>query len=138
MSETTKRGHVLHVTKHADWTEDEPYYKTSITCVAPDLCNGWVECREPHEVDGVDASVGPYDCDRDAPWLDEDQFDFHGVEHTWQWGPGWTVPFDGCCVAEWGGEAASELAHEVGLGDWSVDDEWDDGYCYLSVVEEKR
>jgi hypothetical protein len=65
MSETTKRGHVLHVTKHADWTEDEPYYKTSITCVAPDLCNGWVECRDPHET--VDL-VRPVRRDADLHW----------------------------------------------------------------------
>lgn len=40
----------------------------TVECLAGNGCIGWIECREPHTVDGLDAADGPYDCDDDAPW----------------------------------------------------------------------
>lgn len=145
--DAAKRGHLLTVTKHADWHEDEPYWDGSITCQAPSLCNGWWECGEPHEVDGVSAADGPYDSecpgehgvstDRAGhlPWCDEDEFEFHGVLHTWRYGNGWTVPYDGCVVQTADiAEYVDDIAREHGEGTFVVDDEWDDTSVYLHFV----
>lgn len=72
----------------------------------------------------------------DDPWCDEDEFVFHGVPHTWRYGYGWTVPFEGCvvdandsCVDE-----AYDIAREHGPGTHEVDDDWDETTCYLIWV----
>lgn len=131
-----KRGHLLTITKHEDWTEDEPYWDWSITCQSVDLCNGWLECRESHEIDGTSAEDGPYECDESAAWCDEDVFMFHGVEHNWRYGHGWTVPYEGCVVQS--ADSLSDDVHDIGLeygeGTYAVEDDWDDEWCWLTVV----
>ena len=140
MSEAAgKRGHILVVTKSDDWHPDQHDYDFAIECVEPDLCNGWWECREEHGVDGLDADLGPYDADapEDAPWYDEDEFEFHGVMHTWRYSAGWTVPFPGCVVAAQGclPDEALNIAHAHGEGRHVVDDEWGDpGELWLHYV----
>lgn len=136
MSETTvKREHVLTVTKHADWHPDDPYWVWDVACATPDLCGGWWECLNPHEVDGVSAADGPYDGDETLPWCDEDEFEFHGVLHTWRYGHGWTVPYDGCVVQTADlGDDVCEIAREHGPGSYVVDDDWDDTDCRLGFV----
>jgi hypothetical protein len=142
-----ERGHLLTITKSSDWHEDEPYWDWSVTCVAPDRCGGWQECGKKHEVDGTSATDGPYDGDCPGghgvstdraghlPWCDEDEFEFHGVWHTWRYGNGWTVPYPGCVVQTADiGEYADDIAREHGEGTYVVDDEWDDTSCYLTFV----
>lgn len=126
--EAPKRGHLLTIARSDDWTEGEPYFKSTVTCLAPGLCGGWQECRKPHEVDGTSADDGPWDAPLEAAWCEEDCFTFHGVEHEWRSGWGWTVPFEGCVVA--GNDHVSDFAHDLalehGIGAHEVEDDWDD------------
>lgn len=140
-----ERGHVLTVTKGEDWFPDQPDWSGSITCLNVAQCNGWWECGKPHEVGGVSAADGPYenDCSGEhgvstdraghLPWCDEDEFEFHGVLHTWRWGYGWTVPYPGCVVqtSDAISDAAYDIGQQYGEGDYLVDDEWDDTSCTL-------
>lgn len=130
------RGHVLTVTKGEDWFEDQPDWRGTITCLAPGGCGGWWECDEPHEVGGVSAGAGPYGCADDAPWLDQDEFEFHGVLHTWRYGAGWTVPFEGCVVQTADVcDAVYDIGQDHGEGTFVVDDDWGDpGDCTLHYV----
>lgn len=130
------RGHILVLTKSDDWDEEHPYFNHQIECLNVEKCGGWAECMKPHEVDGKSANDGPWDADDDDPWIDEEEFTFHGVEHTWHYGYGWTTPFKGCVVAE--NDAACDYAHDIGVehgpGRYVVDDEWDDTDCTLMYV----
>lgn len=129
MSEAAgKRGHILVVTKSDDWHPDQHVYDFAVECVEPDLCDGWWECHEKHEVDGLSAEGGPWDCDVSDPWCDEEVFTFHGVEHTWRGALGWTVPFPGCVVAAQDclSDEAWPIARECGEGRYPVEDEWGD------------
>jgi hypothetical protein len=113
----------------------EPVNRWSIACINPDQCNGWIECDKPHEVDGVNASDGPYDSDDDAPWSGYDEFEFHDEEHSWRDGYGWTVPYKGCVVQGQYVDLPDELDLSR-LGEWIVEDDWDDTECTLTVVRE--
>lgn len=131
------RGHLLTVTKSDDWFPDQPAWDGAITCLSPTTCNGWWECHEPHEVDGKSAASGPYDCDDSDPWCDEDEYEFHGVQHTWHYGSGWTVPYEGCVVqtVDTISDSAYEIGQAHGEGTYQVDDEWGDpGECDLLFV----
>ena len=139
------RGHHLTIVKGDDWFEDQPDWDGSITCLAPAKCGGWWECGETHGVNGTSAGDGPYgaDCpgcivplgadEAHLPWCDEDEFEFHGVLHTWRYGYGWTVPYDGCVVqaADDVCDAVYDIGQEHGEGTYFVDDEWDDTSCSL-------
>lgn len=133
---TATRGHLLTITTTADHTPEDPDFDYSVTCQAPDLCGGWEECLDPHEVDGVSAADGPWDSDETDPWFEEEEFDFHGVTHEWRYGYGWTVPFKGCVVAANDGvcDAADDIGRSRGPGTYPVDDDWDDTSCYLTVI----
>lgn len=132
-SDAPLRGHLLTITKSDDWHEDEPCWDWSLTCQAPNLCGGWWECSETHEVDGLSASDGPYACETSAPWCDEDEFEFHGVTHTWRYGWGWTVPYEGCVVQTADiGDGVDDIAREHGEGTYEVDDDWDETSCYIA------
>ncbi|MBR7191694.1 hypothetical protein [Gordonia sp. SCSIO 19800] len=130
------RGHILTVTQCEDFDPEYPSFEYSIECRNVDKCGGWQECREPHEVDGVSAADGPWDCDDDAPWEGLEELEFHGVLHTWHWGHGWTVPYPGCVVAA--NDAICDDAHDIaldhGCGRHEVDDDWDDEDCRLIHV----
>lgn len=122
-----------------------------IECPAGNGCSGWIECREPHEVNGASASCGPYECDcpdgapsclgepgeDPAPWYDREEFKFHGVLHTWRYGHGWTVPFTGGCIVVHNG--FYDLPDEydsLPIGEHPVEDDWDDESCYLQLLNE--
>lgn len=115
---------------------DSPEFERSIECRVG--CNGWQECREDahtaHGYHGV--NDGPYESDEDAPWYDEEEFEFHGVVHTWNGhGYGWTVPYEGCVVA------ANDYDEPYGPdtrrdGSWLVADDWNDTDVSLTVVHE--
>lgn len=129
--------------------EDVESHEHSIVCPYTGGCGGWVECRQPHEVDGKSASCGPEECICDheqpsclgedggehPPWYDQEDFEFHGVMHTWRHGHGWTVPYDGCIVLY---NSSYDLPHEyeLPLGEHEVDAEWDDTDCTLVLVPE--
>ena len=127
---------------------DERSY--TIVCIDPQRCVGWSECSEPHEIDGSSASCGPYQCDRPddqpsclgdepdeglrprPPWYDQEEFEFHGVVHTWRLGWGWTVPYQGCIVVD--AERPSG-ADDTPIGVWEIDEEWfDESSCYLEFT----
>jgi hypothetical protein len=130
-----QRKHLLTITRSADWHADQPDWDWSITCSTPDRCNGWWECRETHEVGGLSAADGPFDCELDAPWSELDEFDFHGVPHVWRYGYGWTVRYPGCVVQT--ADVSDEvwnIATSKGPGVYVVDDDWDDTTCYLTLV----
>lgn len=111
-------------------------YESSITCTTTG-CNGWQECREPHVVEGYDGpNDGPDDSEEDAPWADREEFEFHGVLHTWRGGWGWTVPFVGCVLAE---QDLADYIHDIyaehGPGEYLVDDDWwDETHSSISAV----
>lgn len=118
-----------------------PVHTWHLDCPDSNSCSGWTECDESHEVEGVSAGDGPWDAPEGAPWDGEDEFDFHGVEHTWYDGHGWTVPFDGCVVRGSGCDAPDALNEpdpaggwRVPLGRWVVEDDWDDTDCNLLLV----
>lgn len=117
---------------------DDTDFSYTVECPGQPACNGWTECDEPHAVDGKDANDGPYeDCDEGDPWCDTDEFDFHGVTHTWQYGHGWTVPYVGCVVRAYPylREIADDLLCESPPGRYQVRDYWDDEDMELRVVE---
>ena len=130
---SVERGHHLIVTKGPDWTEDDPEYRWTVTCLNPNACNGWQECPEDHN--GYDPK------DKDSLAYDEwEDVEIHGVLHEWHWGHGWTVPYEGCCVADnlncWGGvDSADDIAQEHGVGTHVVDDDWDDTDLTLTWVK---
>jgi hypothetical protein len=125
-----------------------------IVCQLGDKCEGWIECREPHEVDGKSAECGPYECDCPdgqasclgdepdegarprSPWYDEEEFEFHGVMHTWRYGHGWTVPFSGGCIVKFGDYELPDGYDKLPIGKYEVDTDWDDTNRYLKLVTE--
>lgn len=116
--------------------EDHEEFRYRIECQVPDSCDGWWECDKPHEVDGRradGAQDGPFDCEADVPWSDKEEFEFHGVTHTWRYGHGWTVPFEGCIVA-WADSEPPEEVEALPPGRYEVEDEWDDTSLYLNYV----
>ena len=139
-AESAQRGHLLSVSKSKHWTADDPDWTWVITCLAPEKCGGWQECDESHEIEGQPVNDGPWDSDESAPWCEQDQYVFHGVEHEYRWGHGWTVPFDGCVVAEhaYWSDSVAEIVDEHGEGEHVVDDDWDDEVMTMIYVEPLR
>lgn len=108
-----------------------------VTCTVEGGCGGWMECGEPHEVDGISAADGPHDCDPDAPWADCDEFTFHGVDHEWRVGYGWTVDYDGCPITPWHFDLPDGI-DTTRNGSWLVENEWDDTDCLVELIRELR
>lgn len=133
------RGHVLVIEPDTAYAERFPdadiEYRWRIECLSPEKCGGWQECSESHEVPGVPVNDGPWDSDESAPWFEQDYFTFHGVEHEWRSGYGWTVPFDGCVVA-YNSPFYDCPIDPLRPGRWVVDDEWDDEWMTLVAIEE--
>lgn len=135
--------HRLSKYREPDEQDRKDYYSVSIECPTPEYCAGWEECREPHtSPDGfLSAEDGPYDTDCGTgetdcvPWCGRDDFEFHGIEHTWRWGHGWTVPYDGCIVAAQDIEVPDGIDTERDSR-WLIEDDWDDTDCYLVLVRE--
>lgn len=131
-------AHVVTQREETDYAEsypgEPPEFESELEC--PIGCNGWQECREDeHAVPGYDGeNAGPWESDEDAPWYDEEEFEFHGVVHTWNGnGYGWTVPYDGCVVA--GNDWQASLYFPDREGKWLMDDEWDDTVTLTDVCE---
>lgn len=133
---TPSRRHHLTVTRGEDFNPEHPHFVGTVTCLIPALCDGWQECLQTHEVDGIEAHDGPWDAPEGAPWADEDYFEFHGETHQWLW-HGWSTPYPGCVVAD--NDAVSDCAHDIGLalgeGTYAVRDEWHDEQMTLVDVE---
>lgn len=139
--------------------EDREY---ELRCVDPSSCNGWTECPElVHRCEhGCNAADGPDENDPDGGecpgfkkklpdlaiigypaeytyncWAGEEDFEFHGVMHTYQHGHGWVVPYPGCVV-----DAIAEMppddAHLYPIGEHEIEDEWDDTWCYLNFAHD--
>lgn len=112
---------------------------SQLICPDPDNCPGWEECREPHIVDGQDAFMGPYEGEEGYPWDDVDEFEFHGVLHTWNYGFGWTVPFKGCVAREaydFYGETPDGIPMDR-PGMYEVEEDWyDESTCYFNLIKE--
>ena len=110
-----------------------PQYRYLIECPEGNRCEGWAEYREAHEVDGVSANDGPDDCEPEALWAAEEEFDFHGATHTWKYGWGWTVAYPGCVVQGSDFDPPDEL-YALPVGRYVVEDDWDDRCCYLQYI----
>lgn len=113
------------------------YYRAAITCSDPESCPGWIECREPHEVEGRSAEGGPWTAEEGDPWAEQDEYEFHGVAHEWRSGYGWTVAYPGCPVAAGDWEVPDEIDTTVD-GKYPVDADWDDDTCYLTVLTKEK
>jgi hypothetical protein len=112
--------------------EDPEGFRYRIECQVPDSCDGWIECDKPSEF-GCRYADSPYDCPDDAPWSGLNEFEFHGVPHTWRDGYGWTVPFEGCIVA-WADWEPPDEVETLPPGRYQVEDDWDDTSLYLNYV----
>lgn len=142
--------HILVVEPDEGYDSNDPdtwdEKKFSIICPEGNGCSGWIECTEAHEVDGVSANSGPYDfptcpaCVSDGsecqhvPWCDLEEFDFHGVLHTWDGSNGWTVPFTGCVVQ--GSDVDFSDHMHLPPGKYVVEDDWDDTEVSLELIGE--
>lgn len=130
-------AHIIIRREEADYAEsypgETPEFEDHLEC--PVGCSGWQECREEkHTVPGYDGeNSGPWESDEDAPWYDEEEFEFHGVLHTWNgYGYGWTVPYEGCVVG--GNDWSDPYGIPDREGKWLVDDDWDDTTVTLTSV----
>jgi len=137
VSETAQHGHVLAIEVDAAYAERFPNASTefrwSVECLDRASCVGWQECNDSHEMPGEPCNDGPWGSEETAPWYEEDEYKFHGAEHTWTPGYGWTIPFDGCVVAE---NDADCPVYPMRPGRWVVHDEWDDTWLTLELGEE--
>jgi hypothetical protein len=118
-------------------TADDSGFAYALECPGRPDCEGWQECQEKHVVDGRDASEGPYDCDDDAPWFGQDEFEFHGVRHMWGfWGDYWMSSFVGCVVRahSYLRDEAAEVLDGKPAGRYLVRDHWDEDEMTLEFV----
>ncbi|KQU30319.1 MULTISPECIES: hypothetical protein [unclassified Rhodococcus (in: high G+C Gram-positive bacteria)] len=112
----------------------EAAMKWRVECSDSNSCEGFMECREVHEVGKWrETAEGPYECDEDCPWYDQEEFWFHGVLHTWHSGYAWTVPYDGCPVQASVAEPPGE-AYPLLVGRYEVEPDWDDEFCYVTLT----
>ncbi|SHQ46844.1 hypothetical protein [Mycobacteroides abscessus] len=116
------------------YPEDPEQRDHTLICPSLQGCDGWIECLEPHEVDGRSAASGPYRSQDSDPWFRRDEYEFHGVLHTWQSEcSGWSVPFDGCIANHSGYELPDDI-QDVPIGEYEVEDVWSDGHCTLEFT----
>lgn len=124
-------GHVLTIKPNDFHTEDDPSWDWEVACTRPERCNGWEECSKDHP--GMDPT------DEESPAYDQyEDVEIHGILHEWQWSYGWTVPYVGCIVNSGLADlfdSVYEIARDSGPGEYRVDDDWDDGDCYLAAIE---
>lgn len=127
--------HILVVESDTEYNERFPDFppevKWRIECPDGNDCDAFTECMDSHKIDGRNAADGPWDGDEDAPWSEEEEFEFHGVLHTWQGDYGWTVPFKGCGVATVCDEPPDGM--ELTIGRHEVIAEWEDEWVYLHL-----
>lgn len=142
-----RKLHVLVKRLHPDLQGVDDEYAYDLECPGAPHCTGWQECDQTHEVDGISAANGPDEpldtCECDGclvcscpslPWDGVEEFEFHGVVHTWHIGYGWTVPYNGCVVREHDLEEHDLLLDEP-PGRYLVDAEWPEPEeVYLELV----
>lgn len=140
--------------------EHTDQHEYEIVCPAsPCPDGGWMECSQEHICEhGCDAREGFEENDPDGKecpgfkkklpglpgepdeyslncWDGEEDFEFHGVEHTYRYGHGWTVPFEGCIVIELAYELP-EGFDEVPIGDHAIETDWiGEESVYLEVMK---
>jgi hypothetical protein len=100
------------------------YYRYRLECPGPEFCQGISECMDDHVVDGRDAHWGPWECEEDDPWADEEEFEFHGEVHTWTDEYRWTVPCKGCWI-HLEDQEPDDLLLDQPVGRYVVELEWD-------------
>lgn len=121
--------------------EDSDSHLYEVECPGRPACDGFIECRERHTAEGFDADDGefgdPNDCPPDVPWEGMDEFEFHGVVHTFWSTHWWTVPYDGCVVRDhpYFPECAEELLCELPPGRYPVRGHWGDEEMELTLIE---
>jgi hypothetical protein len=114
----TTAPHVLVVTVDPD---DEESVEARVECPGVSSnCRAWFECE---------ASVCLVHPDR----YDCEPMTSHGQVHQRIDGQ-WMVPTEKCLTG-WHDDAATDLAHDLGVGRHPVDVEWDDG-LYLHPISE--
>jgi hypothetical protein len=112
-------------------------YSGRIICSDPAGCPGWMECREPHEVDGKSADEGPWEADETDLWDGLEEFEFHGKWHQWQSGYGWTVEYPRCPVQASDADLPDDIPRDR-PGIYPVEVEWDDDLCTLTLIGESE
>lgn len=133
-------AHILVVEPDSHAPTMQPHHpderQWSIECPHDNGCSGWLECKEPHEVEGHgSAAEGPEDATADKPWADAEEFEFHGVMHTWKpYEHGWTVPYPGCVVAGSDWASPPDGWDELPYGRYPIEDDWDDTTVVLDFV----
>lgn len=128
--------HVVTKAIHPDSPNGSGFVYT-VECPGRPSCDGFIECDEKHEIDGVNAYEGPWDCDEGVPWAELEVFEFHGVPHTWHDGYGWSVPYVGCVVRAhpYLAEIADDLLCESPPGRYPVRDHWGYEEMELTLAE---
>lgn len=133
-----------------------------LICPGGDDCVGWTECREDHICEhGCNARDGFEENDPDGKecpgfrkklpelaiigypdewslncWEGKEEFEFHGVAHTYRHGWGWTMPFKGCIVAEIATDPPDGW-NDRSRGEYRVDEDWfDEDACYLDFIDD--
>lgn len=116
-----------------------------ILCSDPTRCIHYEACESfahicPHGSNAINGPEEPSEdnvvCPDHSPtcYQDEDVFDFHGVEHTWRYGWGWTIDLPSCAVAALISEAP-EGVDQLPVGTYDANVDWpDDETCYVDVV----
>lgn len=136
--------HIIHISrdevylsrlseyKTVDEQDRKGHYQVEIECTVPGGCGGWEDCTEDHEPGG---DFGPYDAEEGAPWEGKDEFEFHGVVHTWRGWWGWTIPYEGCILRI----SSPELPDGIDTtrdSSWIVVDDWEGEDYYLILDRE--
>lgn len=135
-------GHLMYP-EHLD---DRHY---SVLCPHPDECNGWMECLRQHICPhGHSAGMGFEEMSSDGPcpghdndndpncYSGYDEFNFHGEWHTYRYGWGWTTEWPGCVVADADIDFYYLPVERLPRGEYPVNDDWDDTYCTLELIED--
>jgi hypothetical protein len=113
-----------------------------IECPRGNGCTGWLSCQDQHLCPhGTDAKHGPDDCFwcTEPPlthtcYCGQEEFEFHGILHTWRYGWGWTIPFTKGCIVAYSDWEPPDEAYKLPIGEYEVEDDWDDDTPYLELV----
>jgi hypothetical protein len=130
----SEQFHIVVKIKSPDHSEEEPDFDYQVICPNPGEKCGFSECMEEHTVDGK--NVHPYDHDEGDPWAGCEDWEFHGVPHTYQPGFGWTIPYTRCAVRDHDAlrDEANDLLWDKPEGSYPVIDNWDEYLMYLELA----
>lgn len=126
-----------HVLVKAFESERVPAYTYSIECPGRPHCDSRIECYKPHKVDDRDADEGPYDCEDGDTWCGAEDYEFHGVMHTWMEDLGWTVAAEDCGAKThpWLHDTASDLLYDKPPGRYPVRVSWAEEIFDLDLID---